>query len=426
MSLIGAMYTGVSGMMAQSQSIATISDNIANVNTIGYKSAKTNFSTMVTGSNFSSFYMPGSVASNPSRRIDLAGAIQPSGSNTDISIQGNGFMVVNKAASPSSSDSQFLYTRAGSFVPDADGYLKNVAGYYLQGWPTDVNGTPQVTNTGVLEQLQTINVNPINGIARPTKNVKMSANLPSQIAPTDPNATQTAAIHVYDSLGAGHDLLLRFTKSDNVTWNLTVTATDGTITQDVSGGTLYDTIPIVFDGSGAPVTFNSGATMPQVYCTWTNGALDTPITIDLGAVGALTGLTQQAGPFAVVSRTQDGVGYGTYSGLQIGDDGVISAVYDNGEKLKIYKVPLVNFSNPNALIGVTGNAYLQSNASGQYLLKAAKTAGIGSIVSSSLEGSNVDLAGEFATMIVSQRAFSANTKVITSADNMFDALERIR
>ncbi len=173
MSIFGAMFSGVTGLSANSQALGMIADNISNVNTIGYKGVSARFSTLVT-QQASSKYTPGGVKASPLQHVDRQGLLQLSASKTDIAIAGAGFFVVNQTAP--SGTGQFLFTRAGSFNTDRNGDLVNTAGYYLQGWPL-TNGTTLPTNTRSLSGVQTVNVANLAGTATPTSTVNLSLNL---------------------------------------------------------------------------------------------------------------------------------------------------------------------------------------------------------------------------------------------------------
>ncbi len=175
MSIFGAMFSGVTGLHAQSQALGMIADNIANVNTIGYKGTTARFFSLVTQAASRTTYTPGGVASSPAQGIDRQGLLQASTSKTDIAIAGRGFIVVNQSAD---SDEQFLFTRAGSFNPDQNGNLVNTAGYFLQGWPL-TDGTTLPTNTSTLSSVETVNVANLAGTATPTSTVNLALNLPS-------------------------------------------------------------------------------------------------------------------------------------------------------------------------------------------------------------------------------------------------------
>ena len=176
MSIFGAMFSGVTGLKAQSQALGMIADNIANVNTIGYKGTSAQFFSLVTQAASRTTYTPGGVASSPAQGIDRQGLLQSSVSKTDIAIAGRGFFVVSQSATAGSG--QFLFTRAGSFDPDQNGNLVNTAGYFLQGWPL-TDGTTLPTNTSTLSSVTTVNVANLAGTATPTSTVNLALNLPS-------------------------------------------------------------------------------------------------------------------------------------------------------------------------------------------------------------------------------------------------------
>lgn len=421
MSIFGAMTAGVSGLAAQSQALGMISDNISNVNTVGYKGVNARFSTLVTQAATVSTHTPGGVRSSPLNRIDQQGLLQASSSLTDLAIVGNGFFVVNEASDPGLGN-DYLFTRAGSFRADADGNLVNTGGYYLQGWPL-TNGTTLPTNTTVLSSLETVNVANLSGTARATTSLELNLNLPSTAATND---VHSVTVQIYDALGNAHDLAIDFTKTANPNqWDITVNDPLLASTGVVSGttGGVAPQGSIAFDGSGTPSTITLG----DITITgWTTGANDSTITPDLGTTGATDGLTQFAGNFAISFTDQDGLRFGAFTGVSVDEAGVVTALFDNGEQLGIYQLPLAMFPNPNGLEPRNGNAFAQTDRSGGLLLLAANTGGAGVVAPSALEASNVDLAEEFTNMIVTQRAYSASARIITTADEMLEELVRIR
>jgi flagellar hook protein FlgE len=200
-----------------------ISDNIANVNTTGYKGSFGQFSTLVTQQSLPNSYAAGGVNFNRISQFDHQGILQSSGSPTDVAVAGNGFFVVNTTTSSTSSD-QFLFTRAGSFRTDNLGNLVNTAGYYLQGWPTDPDGVPTTTNTSVLSNLQTVNIAGVSGTATPTSNVHLGVNLPA----SDANGTaHTTNVEIFDSLGVSHDVAFTWTKDSVNQWNYSTAVPTG-------------------------------------------------------------------------------------------------------------------------------------------------------------------------------------------------------
>lgn len=417
MSIFGAMVAGVSGLAAQSQALGMISDNIANMNTIGYKGVSADFSTLVTQAAGANSHTPGGVMSTPLQRVDQQGLLQTTSSATDVALAGSGFFVVNSDAA--AANGEYFFTRAGSFRPDENGDLRNTAGYYLQGWPLDPAGNLPA-NTSVLGSTETVNVSNLSGVATPTTVMDLGLNLPSSALVGD---NHSATIQIFDSLGNAHNLELIFQKAATNSWDITVA--DPTLAS--SGATTGTVTPaarsITFNGDGTPASI----IFPPIDITgWTTGADNSSVAGNLGTVNATDGITQFSGQFAISYLNQDGLTFGNYSGLTINDDGLLTALFDNGEQLAIYQLPVAMFANPNGLIPRDGNAYSESDSSGQVLLNPANVSGAGRIASSALESSNVDLAEEFTNMIVTQRAYSASAKIITTADEMLEELIRIR
>ena len=268
MSLYGALFSGVSGLSAQSSAMGAISDNISNVNTIGYKETDVNFQTLVTAQSSSTEYSPGGVQSKPRSGVDVQGLLQSTSSTTDISISGSGFFVVNSDNAPATSGKgEFAYTRAGSFKVDKDGYLQNTSGWYLQGWPLmnwdgtatashqtignttfmkaykDTAGALTYINDGVVnpKNLQSFNLNDIAGTAQPTSSVRMGANLPSSDAVGTTH--QTNAL-MYDSLGNDHNALMTWDKVGQNQWSLAAQPPEGASTLQLNDakGNLYQTM----------------------------------------------------------------------------------------------------------------------------------------------------------------------------------------
>ena len=206
MTLFGALTSGVSGLTAQSSAIGAISDNITNVNTIGYKGTQVDFQTLVTVQTSSTFYSAGGVQSKPRQDTGIQGLLQSSTSQTDIAISGSGFFVVNEASAPTLSN-EFLFSRAGSFFQDDEGYLRNTSGYYLQAWPTTADGTVTTNNTSLTipnqnvistDFLATVNLNRVGGTASATTTIGIGANLPST---DDEGTTHKTDVQFFDTLG---------------------------------------------------------------------------------------------------------------------------------------------------------------------------------------------------------------------------------
>lgn len=442
MSLYGAMFSGVSALNAQSQALGMISDNISNVNTVGYKTTSAAFSTLVTRQT-TNFYAPGGVRSTPISSIDRQGLLQSSPNATDLAISGSGFFVTANSDIPTANDAR-AFTRAGQFTTDQSGYLRTPNGQYLQGWATDSSGVPLTPNTSLVSNLESVRVSGVSGSAVATTSIDLGLNLPASAttpATIANGGIQTTNIQVFDSLGVPHDVAMTWTKqaAPGLTWLLEVNAADATPsagTEDTAVGAAYGML-VTFnpDGTINQFTDAGGSTSltpePIYFDNWSSGASDSLLTLNLGTAGALgvaqaDGVTQFSSSYSVGFANQNGVQFGNFFGVNVDDKGVVSALYDNGQTLKIYKLPIATFPNPNGLDAQNGTSFSESQGSGGYFLRSAGNANAGSIVSSALEASNSDIANEFTNMIITQRAYSAATKTITTADEMLDELIRIK
>lgn len=776
MSLYGALYSGVSGLSAQSSAMGAISDNISNVNTTGYKGSKVNFNTLVTKQVSLTNYSPGGVQSKPRAGIDVQGLLQASNSATDVALSGQGMFVVNEAAQPSDGD-MFAYTRAGSFKVDKEGYLQNVSGWYLQGWPLtswdnslqastvqvgnnvfmkgykDGDGNQVYINDNIVDarNLRPMNLNEIGGTASQTRNLRMGANLPND-ATVGKSFKQPVTI--YDSLGGDSTIQYNWTKTAQNQWDLealppqgakslslkspsstvystmgrldftglpastgsfamkiggsswtfntaagvsgstvrtmytnpatasslgdfttnlaaeiqkafqvqyeantkAASATSGTATTALATGTnidittasgttynyalaglspaaavtainagsashnvtasyvggvftltntggsaasvagsgdLYEMNTSLAAGGGAKsttagelnvmaanstITFDSTSPATTIDCTgltragaiaainaqsgttgisafqygtsislnansattigitagagnlsafnatsvtgtgrtycealagttslvfrqydtsstidvtglstlktggktatlqggdpinpdsfslgsisvpggnatnamefngdgtpsainvdamaidWANGSTDMTgnsdqIGLFLGNLNIRDGMTQLNGDYQLSYWSQNGAKFGNFSGVSIGSDGIVTALFDNGVTRPVFQIPISTFVNPNGMDSLTGNVFIATDFSGEPTLRTAGSAGAGSVNSASLESSTVDIGTEFTTMIVTQRAYSAAAKIITTADQMLDELVQIK
>lgn len=445
MSLYGALFSGVSALAAQSQSMAMIADNITNVNTVGYKTTRANFSTLVTAGRSATSYAAGGVQSSPQALIDRQGLLQSSASPTDISVSGDGFFVVNTVPIPSSTTGTYLYTRAGSFTTDAAGNLRNAAGLYLQGWPIDSTGAIPA-NRSSLTVLNTVNVESLIGTATQTSSIAIQANLQASqalnpLVPGAPYAVGDMAlpvgdanripadfersIQIVDSLGGTRDITFGFLKANaSNTWHVEAYVVPSTDIVGVDG--LVTSGDLVFNNDGTIDTV--ATTVPANFgITWAAalGLANSTIALNLGTDGLADGMTQFDSSSTLVGTTINGAIFGALTGVSIDEDGIITALFDNGTRTNIYKLPIATFPNPNGLSNANGNAFLPTSDSGGLNMKEAGVGGAGQVAPSSLEASTVDLAEEFSKMIITQRAFSAGTRVITTSDEMLDELVRV-
>jgi flagellar hook protein FlgE len=460
MSINSALLAGVSGLVANSSALAAISDNIANVNTTAYKRNQVDFSTMVTSQAVKGEYSAGGVQGVTKSFVSQQGLIQSSSSATSMAISGDGFFVVtNKGAGLTASDPR-SFTRAGAFQPDANGFLVNDAGLYLQGWPVLANGTFGVDPSD-LTLLKPINVKNLGAAVQPTSTVGVSANLDqtTKIPAVSTYNAATASMAAYaatgtgtppdappieltvvDSVGGSHKVALAFcrTTAPN-SWNAeiySVPATDTTATP--SGQIAKGLINFNTDGSinlntstlFGPATVAPAAPSPQVITLNASGGAVPAWATSLGIAGNtvtfdIKQLTQLASASTVNSVTTNGASAGNIVGVQVSADGVVSALFDNSQVRKIAQVAIATFPNSNGLAPASGNSYTGALDAGTMTLKTAGAGGAGKISPSSLEASTVDLSSEFTGLITTQKAYSATSKIITTADQMLDELINI-
>ncbi|MDA8231369.1 MAG: flagellar hook protein FlgE [Magnetospirillum sp.] len=438
MSIEGAMLSAVSGLQAQGQAIAIISDNLANANTTGYKGSDGSFIDMVTQQTTGSQYASGGVLATTRQNVGAQGLIATSSHTTDMAVDGNGMFVVQQGLT----SGPIGYTRDGEFSPDSQGNLALNGTYYLMGWPTDSSGNIVASNVNNTSALSVVNIDRFNSSAAATKNFALQANLP---ADSTVGATFTTALQIYDSLGVAQSIPATWKNNGGNDWTMTVTdptspsSTTPTTGDLNAGGGVPDVFDVKFNSNGSldTITSTSGGgsvnaatnlvTIP--IASWTDGAAGQSIALNLGTPNSTSGLTQyamgQTPPIVDIhSQSQDGVPYGKMTGITIGTDGTLTANYDNGQKLPIYKVPLAIFPNYDGLLAGTDGVYSQTATSGQYVLREASVDGAGAIRGGALENSTVDTSAEFSKMIVAQQAYSAAATVISTGKQLYQTLEQ--
>lgn len=437
MSIYTALKAGVSGLNANSSALAVISDNIANVNTVGYKRSAIDFSALVNAQNSNTTYNAGGVLPLTRQQISLQGSLQQSQSPTDMAISGDGFFIVSSNDQQLTNGGSVLFTRAGSFTVDHNGFMVNAQGLFLQGWPVAADGSVTSSPTS-LSAITPVNISGVGGLAEPTANVGLNANLQSgetayagAQGPYAAGALATGTItpdyesslEIYDSLGEPRTVAMGFLKTAPNTWQVEAYARPNTNVTNgaVTGGLLADgTINFNSDGTVQSVT---GSIASSFNIDWAaaTGAAQQPINLDLSS-----GLTQFANAYGVTSVTADGVPPGDLVGLTLEGDGMLTAQFSNGRARALYQIPLATFLNPNGLKADQGGAFRVTLDSGLYNINASNAGGSGKIVSGALEGSNVDLAAEFTNLITTQRAYSAASRIITTADQMLEELLQIK
>ena len=430
MTISSSLNAGVAGLAANAGRLATISDNIANASTYGYKKAEADFHSMVVGGNGGQ-YSAGGVRFTTERRIGESGSLVTTANSTDLAVRGRGFLPVTQQSSIVNGNEEMLLSSTGSFRTDSEGYLTTGSGLVLLGWPALPDGTfPTYARdtADALEPVQ-INVNQLSG--EPTTQVSLGVNLPASETASDADgSTQELSIEYFDNLGTSQNLDIEFAPTipasgSSNQWTMTIR--DG-----ASSGASVGEYVLTFDDSRA-----SGGTLASVTAT-SGGAYDSatgkltvnvaggPIEFDIGALGSASGMTQLSDGFAPLAISKDGYEIGNVTSVEVDENGIVQALYDTGITRAIYKVPLVDLPNPDGLISMDSQTYAPSPDSGSFFLWDAGDGPTGDIISYALEESNVDVAGELTDLIQTQRAYSSNAKIIQTVDEMLQETTNIK
>ena len=416
MSIYGAMRTSVSGMSAQADRISTISDNVANTSTVGYKRAAPDFASLVVDTGTSA-YESGAVDVSVNRRVTQQGLLRPTDVATNIGIKGEGFFVVQ------SKGSEVALSRGGDFQEDGDGKLINAAGLALLGYPITPGGAPGVARGAA--GLVPVVARSIGLIAQPSSSGTVAVNLPSGATPaaTLPSANSAASefsgktsVVAYGRLGEEITLDLYFAKSGAGTWE--VSAYDHA-NASVTGGFPYGagalaTSTLQFDPTSGAV-LNPGSA--QLALT---PGLGGPIVIDLAQS------TQVATGYSVYSANLDGHPPLQQTRVDISESGIVSAVYQNGTRVPIFEIPIASVSGANFMRALGGEAFATTDASGEMTLGSAGEGQRGILRAGMVEQSNVDLSLELTEMIDAQRSYTANSRVFQAGADLMEVLVNLK
>jgi flagellar hook protein FlgE len=406
----------LSGLNAASTDLRVMGNNVANASTTGFKTSRTAFGDIYATTNL------GVAANAVGGGVKVAsvdqqfgqGNIATTGNNLDLAISGNGFFRLNDNGTS-------VYTRAGAFGVDRNGFGVKSEGQRLTGYGADASGN--ITGALVDLQLPTADLPP-----RQTTAAILTANLDSRAPaltsasfdPTDPTTyTNSTSLTIYDSLGNPRLSTQYFVNTGPGTWDMYQTV-DGALV-DADAGTAVGA-----GGNARSLTFDTAGvlTSPGVVATGPipalGGSAPFPIDIDLSKT------SQFGSPFSVNSLTQDGFSTGRLSGVDVSDTGVLSARYTNGQSLTLAQVALANFANPQGLRELGNTAWGETFDSGAALIGGPGTGSLGAVQSGALEGSNVDLTEQLVGLITAQRNFQANAQVITTADAVTQTIINIR
>lgn len=427
-----SFYTSLSGLQAAQTDMSTISHNLANVSTNGFKKSRTEFADVIASS----------VSLNPNQMIGSGtvvkairqqfgqGGMQQSASNLDIAVAGDGFFAVK----PSLDAAGVNFTRNGSFLVDSNRYVTDSQGGYLQVYPVDGSGAVVATGLGSTVNLR---LPQTSGVPEATENVALSLNLSayssvpseaSRFGPDTPyafdrfdpgtynNSTQTT---IYDASGNPLTMtsyFVRETTDAPSTWSVYTFVGDKQLGTDAANP---QPVTLTFDASGAL----TNPTAPTQFAPFTVGSSTTEqsIALDFGSA-----TTQLGAPFSVDSRSQDGKAVGQLDGVTVGEDGIVRASFSNGDSLALGKVALANFSNPSGLRQLGNSTWAATGLSGEPRLGEPGVNGFGGLMSGAIERSNVDITEELVGLIAAQRNFQANAKALDTASQISQTIFNIR
>lgn len=429
--MLTSLFTAISGMKANGTSLSVIGDNIANMNTIGYKASRVSF-----GDVMSQTLTSGTSSSQIGRGVFMSdisplftqGSFESTGNALDLSVDGDGFFIVRDS-------SGMYYTRAGQFTLNKDGFIIDPNGLKVQGYQYTTGGQL----TGILGD---IDVSQFNNSTAPSVNVNISANIDSRsieipgglnidlnndgiTGDIDPNSYNfSSVVTVYDSLGNARHLTFYFTKisGSQWQWNAVVSGNDS-----ASGNTeIQASGTMTFDSTGALTTLTSstgtvsGTSSSEIFNFGGGATPNQPITINF------QNFTQFASESSTIFQSQDGFPAGTLKGVSISQEGVISGIFTNGQIKPIAQLALAKFMAPTQLTKFGRNLYAESFDSGVAIIGTPNNSGLGRVLSNTLELSNVDLAEEFVRMISAQRGFQANSRIITTTDDLLQEMINLK
>lgn len=424
MGISSSLNAGVAGLAVNAVKLATISDNIANSQTVGYKRADAEFADIVLQQQ-SGAYSAGGVRAVTYRDVAQQGGLITTSNATDISISGRGLLPVTDidGATSTTGERSLLLTATGSFYSDENGFLRTQSGLFLLGWPVDANGSPGSPPRDSASGLEPIQVNLNQFSASPTQNLRLGLNLPaSDTVAGSSGSPYTLPVEYYDNLGRAETLTFTFTPTVLATgssnqWSVSIVdsasgaAPIGSFTVDFDNSpTLGGSVSSVVAGAG--VSYNAAA--GDVTFSTASG----PLAVHVGSPGTQTALTQLSASFAPLAVTKDGAPIGNLSTLEVDQAGLLTAVFDTGFRRPLFQIPVADVPNMRGLNAVGNQAFTISQDSGDVYFWDAGDGPAGLTLGFSLGESTTDIAEELTDLIETQRAYASNAKVIQTVDEM--------
>jgi flagellar hook protein FlgE len=440
MSIFSAMYAGVSGLDAESSALGVIGNNLSNSSTVGFKESREEFDTVLGAAAGTEGAVGGGVQMTSAQQIFSEGSLVNTGLPTDVALSGDGFFVVNGSVGGMSGN---FYTRDGQTSLNSNGTLVNPDGLAFEGYAANPDGTFSTTLAPI--QVSTSALAP-----KPTTTVNITANLNSADTPPPALATQptppvtppvtwdpqnpgtssnfSTSMQVYDSLGNAHTVNVYFANQGNGSWTYHVLAPGSDVAAGTAGqNSEIATGTLTFNSSGAlqSNTVTAGGTV-----SFNGATANQPLAFNFGSPIAgggtgLNGVTQYGSPDTISTQSQDGYASGSLTGVTIDANGTVEGSYTNGQTLAVAQMGIAKFPSNTGLGQMGQNLWNATPDSGIPAVGTAGTGGRGSLVAGSLEGSNVDMSAQFVDLIAQQSGFQADSKTITTADQMLQTLMQL-
>lgn len=434
MTISSSLNAGVAGLSANATRLATISDNIANSSTYGYKRASTEFESLVlNGSSGSASYSAGGVRASTIRLIDERGALIGTSNSLDLAVTGRGMfpvMAATSIAEGSYNTQPMMMTSTGAFRVDSEGVLRTDSDLVLMGWPADVDGQIPTYPRDTMAGLKPAIISGSQTVGNPTTRMSLAVNLPSAEAMAGASGDAIPmSIEYFGNLGSSERLDISFTP--NIPSSGVSNSWAMEIRDSASGNAVIGSYELTFSdtrglgGALASVTPLTGGGYDSTEGTLSLTVDGGPLTVSIGRPGESSGLTQLSRAFTPNS-TKDGSPVGNLTGVEVDASGYVMATYDTGYIRRLYQIPLVDVPNLNALTAMDNQTFQISKDSGAFFLWNAGEGPTGAIKGYARESSTTDVATELTALITTQRAYSSNAKVIQTVDEMLQETTNIK
>ena len=435
MTISSSLNAGVAGLTANANRLATISDNIANSSTYGYKRAQADFYSVVVHGDLSTAYSAGGVRSTSYRLIDEHGPLIGTSNATDLAIDGRGFMAVTTidAVNSGSTNLPISLTTTGSFKADANGILRNSTGQVLMGWAANPDGSLGNYPRDTMKAMEPVRLDSNQYVSNPTTKMTLGANLPATATQDGADGkTYEMSVQYTGNLGTQETLHYVFTPSVPAAGAVATNTWNMTIADSASANAVIGEYNVTFDSSqSAGGTLASVTTVTGADYDAASGVIPLAVgggnvDLNIGAIGVTGGMTQLSSGFAPIGKASNGTPVARLVGVNIDDNGYLHANYDQGFSKIIYQIPVVDVPNPDGLSSHSNQTYQVSQDSGPFYLWNSGDGPTGKLVGYSQEQSTTDVTSELTNLITTQRAYSSNVKVIQTVDEMLQETANLK